>query len=156
MLSPSAKIHPHMTVTPFKPKPTQWMNAPGDFFACYPHTFLLHQNGTIPPLALAHQRLFPFSNKHNSTNLETLQIVKHLLPALYIQHHLVLQPNTIFTFSNIYHCFQLTSAWSCLPKYMSDEIAFTLPNFFCASSVLKDGSYSGLRRDAGLKKNREH
>lgn len=97
-----------------------------------------------------------FSNKHNSTNLEMLQTVKYLLPALYIQHHLVLQPNTIFTFNNIYHCFQLTSAWSCLPKYMSDEIAFTLPNFFCASSVLKDGSYSGLRRDAGLKKNREH
>lgn len=46
---------------------------------------------------------------------------------------------------------KLTSAWSCFPKYISDEIALTLPNFFCASSVLADGSYSGLRREVGLK-----
>lgn len=95
-----------------------------------------------------------FSNKYNSTKVTILQI-KYLLPALFMQQHLVLQPNNIFTFSKVYHCFQLTSAWSCLPKYMSDEIAFTLPNFFCASSVLEDGSYSGLRRDAGLEKKPE-
>lgn len=34
----------------------------------------------------------------------------------------------------------LTSAWACLPKYISEEMALTLPNFFWASSVFSTGS----------------
>ena len=44
----------------------------------------------------------------------------------------------------------LTSALACLPKYISEEMALTLPNFFWASSVFSAGSESGLRRVVGL------
>lgn len=42
-----------------------------------------------------------------------------------------------------------TSELSCFPKYMSDEMAFTSPNFIRASPVSTTGS--GFLLDVGLK-----
>lgn len=38
---------------------------------------------------------------------------------------------------------------SCFPKYMSEEMAFMSPNFFCASPLSDSGAASAFLRDAG-------
>lgn len=43
-----------------------------------------------------------------------------------------------------------TSELSCFPKYMSEEMAFTSPNFVRASPVSETGTGSGFRLAVGL------